>query len=61
MVLISSFFAARIVEKYMATTAEGILSTAETLIESKFKEAEISVFHTALSVRNRLQTGQSLE
>ncbi|MFP3040396.1 ATP-binding protein [Treponema primitia] len=60
MVLISSFFAAGIVEKYMATTAEGILSTAETLIESEFKEAEVSVFNTAFSVRSRLQAGQSL-
>ncbi|AEF86297.1 hybrid sensory kinase [Treponema primitia ZAS-2] len=61
MVLISSFFAAGIVEKYMATTAEGILSTAETLIESEFKEAEVTVLNTAFSVRNRLQAGGSPE
>jgi signal transduction histidine kinase/DNA-binding NarL/FixJ family response regulator/HPt (histidine-containing phosphotransfer) domain-containing protein len=59
MVLISYFFAAGLVERYMSSNAEEVLSLAETIMDTQFKEAEVTLITTSLTIRRYLETGQS--
>jgi signal transduction histidine kinase/CheY-like chemotaxis protein/HPt (histidine-containing phosphotransfer) domain-containing protein len=61
MVLISYFFASDMVERYMDSNAERMLAITESRINAKFTEAKLLVLVSAFSVRNRLESGYSLE
>ncbi|MDR2500747.1 MAG: response regulator [Treponema sp.] len=61
MVLISNVFVSGIVEQYMYANAAGMLTIAESTVESRLREGRISILSTALAIRNRLERGQSLE
>ena len=61
MVVVSIFFIKSNMERQLSSNAEQVLNTAEVVIMSRLREAEVALFNSAVTIQDKLDSGQGEE